>query len=312
MESKLKLLKTGLLALFLCALSNSSWAQLVAPVPVAPIANKTGLGLGTLNDGVGTVTDQVNTVLFYKESAGVSETGLTLQASLTDASALTFTSYKWYKMSYDGTTETPTEVTGQTTRDLALTALQPGYYKYRVYGLVEDGTVLCQSEEFQDIVFFVLRPLAPTAGAASGSLPGFCIGDATPAPLVLDASVAFSAVPYQGGSYPNPAVGDFELTYRWYAVKKGDASATQINLPTNTVTDDGAANTFTLSDYSALSDPATYHFYVEVQYSEAIKQRDNRPHALWTAQVGGATTPYELIVSPKPGRPSITIEAVND
>ncbi|SKC03355.1 hypothetical protein SAMN05660841_03761 [Sphingobacterium nematocida] len=315
MKNKLKLLKTGLLALLLCTLINSSLAQLAAPVPTIPIDSKSKLGLGTLDDGVGTVTDQANTILFYKETGGVSVTGLTLRASLTDDNStdpLEFTSYRWYKMGYDGTTETPAEISGQTTRDLALTALQPGYYKYRVYGLVEDGTVLCQSEEFQDIIFFVLRPLDPTASAAANSLAGFCIGEeASAADLVLNSTVEFSAIDYQGGSYPNPAVGNFDLAYRWYAVKKGDVSNTKIYLQTTPVNSTGAANTFTLSDYTALADAATYQFFVEVQYSEAIKQRDNREHALWTARVGG-DTPYELIVSPKPGRPTITIETVND
>ncbi|TJZ54967.1 hypothetical protein FAZ15_16025 [Sphingobacterium olei] len=313
MKSQLKLWKTGLVALFLLVLADGAYAQLVAPVPSSPVTNKTDLNLGTLDDGVLPITDQPNTILFYKENAGVSETGLTLRASLVDNSSvpLTFTSYIWYKLAYDGVAETPVVVAGETTRDLVLGALEPGYYKYRVYGLVEDGTVTCQSDEFQDIVFFVLRPVDPTANPEIGSITQFCENVVPTTGLQLNASLVFDAnVAYQGG-YPNADVDQFEMTYRWYAINI-DAPGTQIELPGNVNTVSGASNSLTITDYSNLLVPGTYHFYVEVQYSEDIKERENRPHALWTAQVGGSVTPYELVVTPKPGRPTITIEAVND
>ena len=67
-----------------------------------------------------------------------------------------------------------------------------------------------------------------------------------------------------------------------------------------------------ISDYTNLLAVGTYTFYVEVQYSNDIKDRGTREHALWTAQVTNGGTPYQLVVTPVPGRPTITIVDITD
>lgn len=313
MKNKLTLLKMGLVGLFLMAAVVAN-GQII-PTPSSTISSPTDLQVGTIEDGVGAIAPTDPPAVFFYRSDGTG-TSITLQASLTDASAtpLTFTSYVWYEVTTtDGVSDdVPTTPLSETTRNLVLENLQPGYHKYRVYGLIEDGTASCQSEEFQDIVFFVLRPLSPTASAATGAITEFCLDNPPATALELTANVAFDDPNYVG-NYANPDVDAFDLTYRWYAIKDGE-TATQIDLPENVVTEDGGTHTLSISDYTALLEAGNYTFYVEVQYSNGIKDRVGRTHAIWSTQVlaDGSTDAFELTVTPIPGRPTITIEGIND
>lgn len=300
-----KTLKVSLVGLLLM-IGTVSYAQLIAPVPKATIATSEDLNLGTLNNDATDVVATVNTVLFYNPATN--GPSITLRASLTDDSMppLEFDSYLWYQITYNGTEEIATLIAGETGRDLSLTALQPGYHKYRVYGLVDNDGEVCQSDEFQDIIFFVLRPLAPTATTGTGAITEYCANDVPTGSLALEADVAYGAPDFNSNGYANPNIDAFNLTYRWYAINSNDPG-TQIALTDPaTGTNTGAENNVSV-DYSSLTAPGTYTFYVEVQYSENIKPRDGREHAIWTAAVGGGT-PYQLTVSPIPGRPTITIE----
>lgn len=309
MKTTMTMLKAGLLGLFLAG-SVAATAQVVAPVPSTPIEAPEDLDIGTLNDDETTVTPTIPPAVFFYRPEG---TNLTLRASLTDDSTdpITFTSYEWYEINTtDGVSEI-TDIQMTTTRDLVLTNLQPGYHKYRVYGLVNDAGIICQSDEFQDIIFFVLRPLDPTATVETDAITEFCLNAPPAEALDLTATVDFGTPTYES-SYANPAVNDFALSYRWYAVNNNDPG-TQIELPTATPTATGATHTLSISEYTNLLQVGTYTFYVEVQYSDAIKDREDRAHALWTTQVTtSAGMPYELVVTPAPGRPTITIVEVTD
>lgn len=320
MKTTKTLLRTGLVGLFLFAAFTGK-TQII-PSPVTTVSSPSDLQVGTLEDGVAPITPtDPPAIFFYREASTEAPTGttITLRASLTDESAqpITFNSYVWYKMvTPDGTSEPlPTTPLSETGRDLKLENLQPGYHKYRVYGVVEDGEAICQSEEFQDIIFFVLRPLAPTASAETDAITEFCIDNPTNESLNLTTTVDF-ATPGYDGNYANPDVEAFDLSYRWYAVKDGET--TQIDLFTTTA--NGATHTLTLDGandgYAALvtAGVGTYTFYVEVQYSNTIKDREEREHAIWNSQVtaNGTTDPYQLTLTPTPGRPTITIEDITD
>src|SRR5690606_24932770 len=186
----------------------------------------------------------------------------------------------------------------------------PGYYRYRVFGFIDDEGVICQSDAYQDLIFFVLRPLAPSATAGAGAVTKFCLNEPPTDPLVLEADVVFDAA-YNANKFTNPAVGDFALTYRWYAVNDNDPG-TQIPLTDPaTATNPGAINNIEI-DYTDLTDFGSYTFFVEVQYANSIKDRDSREHAIWTAQVMDGTEGFTIEVTQTPGRPTITIEAIED
>src|SRR5690606_20545632 len=122
-------------------------------------------------------------VLFYNPAT--SGPSITLNASVGDDAGATFDSYQWNTVSADGT---ETLITGETTVALTATALVPGYHKYRVYGLVNngDGTLTCQSDEYQDIILFVLPELTVTTLTnLNGNPTGYCVADIPATPIQL-------------------------------------------------------------------------------------------------------------------------------
>src|SRR5690606_24815732 len=155
MKETTTLLKMSLIGLFL-TISTFLFAQ-VAPNPTAPITTPENLDVGTINDGETAVSPVTTAVLFYNPAG----TTITLTASETDVvTGLDYSSYVWHAINQNGTiAETLEEKTGT----LRVEGLQPGYYRYRVFGFIDDDGVVCQSDAYQDLIFFVLRPLAPSA-----------------------------------------------------------------------------------------------------------------------------------------------------
>lgn len=316
MKNRMKLLKSGLVVLILSGICSLVQAQIIAPQPTLPIVNKAGLNLGIMNNGATAVssTDPGTTVLFYVAKGGAYPDGttITLKGSELDAGNVAFVSYEWRQVTASGATETESTTVAGTNNTLLLKELTPGYYKYRVRGMAANS---CLSEEYQDVIFFVLAPLSASAAVSGTPLTGFCVDNTAGLSLALKTDVAFAAPLYQGG-YANPTVDQFKLTYKWYAYNETTSERVEFTDVSSGANHSaaGATNTFTLSaaDFADLAaKPGTYRFHVEVQYHSDIKDRGTRTHALWTAQVGG-DTPYKLVVTPKPGRPTITIESVVD
>lgn len=296
MKTTKTLLKTSLAGLFL-TLATTIYAQQAPPAPSTPISTPDDLHIGTINDEETEVTTVTDAVLFYNPSG----TSITLSASETDlVTGLNYTEYIWHRVAQDGTTLGTETETGRT---LTLYNLTPGFYRYRVYGWIDDDGVVCQSDEYQDMIFFVLRPLAITSEAPTDAIQQFCFGEAPTDPLSLTSTVTFdTAVPYNtDGAFPNPEnTGDFDLTYRWYAIND--------QAPTTEIAITDPANI----DYDLFNAVGTYSFHVEVTYASTIKDRETREHAIWNTQVMVDGEAFELNVTPRPGRPTITIESVND
>src|SRR5690606_33319685 len=122
-----------------------------------------------------------------------------------------------------------------------------------------------------DIILFVLRPLDIMSPAPVDAILEFCLNDVPAGSLALNAAVDFnSLIEYYSNSFPNPAVGDFELTYRWYAVNNENPGVEIPLTDPASITNDGAGNNITV-DYADFTEAGTYTFHVEVQYSNAIK-----------------------------------------
>ncbi|MGS2761367.1 hypothetical protein [Sinomicrobium sp. M5D2P9] len=297
MKSIFTTLKKGLIALIFI-FSASALAQINAPVPNGlPINETSNLDVGTLTNDTPPVTALDGAVLFYNPAT--SGPSLTLTASLDDGAGNTFSSYEWYNMTTDGTTETENLLTGETTQDLTLTALAPGYHKFRVYGLVDNGDVICQSDDFEDIILFVLSPLTvDTTFDANGNPLAYCSTDVPTTPIELSVSGVNADYAANTNGYPNPAGSDFEVSYAWFAVKDGD-TVNPIDLATTTDTYD-----------VTLTDPGTYTFYVEVEYT--IKDKESRDYVTYTGNVQNGGTDLEIVVSPTPGAPTIIIDNIVD
>ncbi|MEJ4088303.1 hypothetical protein [Galbibacter orientalis] len=283
------LLGMGLLTSF------QSYAQ-TAPNPQTPISTPTDLDVGTINSDATTVTVIDDAVLFYNPAT--SGPSVTLTASIDDGNGNVFDSYQWYLVLEDGTENI---VTGQTTANLPLTQLAPGYHKYRVYGLVanDGGTVTCQSEEYQDLILFVLSPLdITTTVTLNGNPQGYCANDVPSTPINLSVSNITADYSSNTNGYSNPSGNDFEVTYNWYAVLDGGA-ANPIDLGT------------TVNNYDvSITDPGTYTFYVEVEYVVKV-DGGTRDYVTYVGEVeDGTGNPLEVTITPVPGAPSISVGGI--
>lgn len=272
-------------------------ASAQAPTFTSPISTPADLDVGTISSDATDVTIVDQAVLFYNPTTN--GPSITLNASTDDGAGNTFSSYEWNTVSFDGT---ETLITGETTINLTATGLAPGYHKYRVYGLVDngDGTVTCQSSQYEDIILFVLPELEVTSAAAlNGNPAGYCVDDIPATPIQL--SVDNITADYTGNAngYTNPAGSDFTVNYNWYA-----------NL------DGGTANPIDLGDTATydvtLAEEGTYTFYVEVTY--AVKTDDGtREYVVFTDAVDDETgNPLEVVVTPIPGAPTITIGSATE
>lgn len=306
---KLKiLLKIGLVGLFL-TLSVNVFGQAIGPDPIPvitpPIATPSSLHVGTYDDGAGAVDLLADAVLFYNPAG----TAITLSASANDGNGNDFDLYVWYVITNaDGSAGTPHATTEE--QQIIFDNLGPGYHRFRVYGIVESSTEeRCNSEEFQDIVIFVLNPLDPSAAAIS-TITEFCIATTPTGSFTLNATVALGSPTYQNTDLPNPAAADFNVSYRYFAINSNDTN-TEIELDTASPIG-GGSNSLEV-DYADLKVAGTYTFFVEVRYSEAIKTSTGIDHAVWQTQVETSTgTPFTIEVTPKPGRPTITIISTTD
>ncbi|WP_335964790.1 hypothetical protein [Galbibacter sp. PAP.153] len=286
---------TFLVTLLLSSYQN--YSQTV-PAPQVPISTPTDLDVGTIDSGAATVTVMDEAVLFYNPAT--SGPSITLTASVDDGEGNVFDSYQWYLVTADGTENT---VTGQTTANLTLSGLAPGYHKYRIYGLLdnEGGTVTCQSEEYQDIILFVLPPLeVETTVNLNGNPLGYCANDIPDVPINLSVTNLTADYSASTNGYENPLGNDFEVTYSWFAVLEG-GTANPIDLGTTT-------DNYDIS----ITDAGSYTFYVEVEY--VVKTDDgSRDYITYAGDViDGSGDPLEITVTPIPGAPTITIGGITD
>lgn len=341
MNKQFTFLRTGFIILLLGTGLIAHGQIQTAPGPIDPLGPQDIIvesenNRGDLFDPV--ITDfsaeVPNSILFYNPD---SPNGLTLKASKIEDDAanrgLEFTSYKWY---YDGQDGTPsTTALSETSNLLAVTDRLPGYHYYRVEGYIippgSDPAVVCPPDASETFVVYVLPPLS-VASTSTGTGLQYCEADATAQEVVqLTANIGFDG--YTG----SPNVEDFEFKYTWYSVKSnvpGNVFAnTAADFPTIDVTKNNMTGAqeqdvqYAISNSNAftprIDDIGTYKFFVEVEYTIKDRHYDGqsdtetsrvRTYVIYRGWVGGEdqTNAAVVYVTPKPGKPHITIEAVND
>ena len=291
--------------------------------------------------------EETNAVLFYNPAT--SGPSMTLTASLTEdhtertgTDALKFTQYRWYYMGQDGSEAvaghgliaTGTDKVAGVDTDAnqhQVTQLEPGFHYFKVEGyIVPEGLdiddELCTVQE-ETFIVFVLPELTTTVAHTGGdtSLLQYCENEAdAQTNVVLTASAAYDT--YTG----EPASDQFDLKYTWYAVKSNDVfSADNGDFPTidasktdisGAIQQTAATATFTPD----ISEIGAYKFFVEVEYTVKDRNYDStgaedptarkRPYAIYRGWFGGNTQDDATVVyvTPAPGKPHITIEAVID
>lgn len=251
----------------------------------------------TAADLVGTSTQDGKTII-CSESAN-----FTLKSSTVDPTDNT-TPYKTWTWSELGTDGTPGALPSNaipSSEKLTVTGAVPGWHTYQV--IASTGDANCPSEPVTFTVF-VLPPLTVAAAIdqANNLSLTYCAESGAPtdpAKLIkMDATAGFPS----GGiriiqGLRDLKVTDFELNYKWIRVNLADNSTTDV--ATNTT------GTYTISDPASTTATEVKKYGYKVQVSYAVKSTCAATEA--TVMKTG-TTPAEITVTPKPGKPVITIE----
>lgn len=340
----------GFMLLFstLTTLGQTGTAQISKPpVSVGPFTAVDNAGRTTaLGSDLVPAYENTNSILFYNPNT--SGSGLTLVASTKEdhptrigADALAFTSYKWFYMGQNPASPTATALGSipalgldQPSNKLQVQGLTEGYHVFKVQGFIlpegADQSAICLPDKEEIYVVYVLPRLkVDITREGGGTTPlQYCETEAaTQTKVQMRVATSFETPGVL------PAVGSFELKYTWYAVK-ADAAGNFPTIDATKVDLTGAAKITEVVVPASTTDPnifaptiaeiGKYKFFVEVEHTLKSRTYDgadadavtNRKRAYtlyrgWYAGADQASSPL-VIVTPAPGKPHITIEAIQD
>lgn len=294
MKRKMERIKVGLVAVLLIIGVNAS-AQLIAENEPATLQPRLS-GSGT-------------EAIFVYGGSGFKLTASTTSTGEGGAAGETFTDFTWLIRNDAGggdgigAIESATAVVGGTVnQELTVTDLAPGFYTFIAQGTTEGEICSADPEEF---TVFVLAPLTVSI-TPSGTDDIYCSDDVPDAKTLTatasyDASVDFN----EQTNLTAPTLDAFELRYRWYKVEDGSALDLETATPfaTNTPSTNTTEDIYTLNSTNDVG-VGSWNYYVVVDYT--VKAFGSAPAVL------GGGTPTVIQVTPKPGKPTITIEAIID
>lgn len=224
-------------------------------------------------------------------------TGFTLKADLNDpVTGAAYTGYTWEEQQ-TASTSFGTVANGTATNEkLVISSATPGWHTYKVTATLAGNACPPEPNYF---TVYVLPKLKVTAesnkpDAASHT---FCADAGAPADpatqIKFTGNVVFDGTPNSLPGLENLTPADFELTYTW---TKNDG--------TNTTT---AGNTkdYTVADAATTGASTTAHYTYELTAAYAVKACGTYKG---TATLNGSTTTATVTVTPKPGKPAITIQ----
>ncbi len=334
---KIKSTKIKIIAFMLLfgALGSSSYAQSSSAGPISPLGPGFKTMAGTTDRTILFGDPKIlnfdhenrDAILFYNPAK---ENQFTLRASSIEDIAsnrgLKFTSYKWYT----GSADNWTLVDGQKDSLLVRSGLEPGYHHFRVEGIINPNGVpedlLCG---FLDETFtvFVLPSLSITSSGtgATGSFYVYCESDVEndvkQKKIGIETQVSF--VDYS----QTPEVDKFEKLYRFYAIKAkedGTFPNYDLTLKEDPTSVDGIEllEENTTGIFSPQMDKhGKYKIYVETEYTIKGRRYDktesegkvrDRPYMIFNALAKHGEEDLVVTVTPKPGKPHITIISVTD
>lgn len=294
MKNTMTLLKASLVGLILTTGLSAS-AQLISlndPATLQPPISGTG-----------------TEAIFVYGGSGFTLTATTTSTGDGGQEGIAFTDFDWLfrnsagggddVASLNSATATPG---GTVNSQLNVVDLAPGFYTFIAQGIT-DGEI-CSSEP-EEFTVFVLPPLTVDVAFGGAESILFCMDDM--AANTLTATAAFDTdVTWNTETdltAENPVLGDFELRYRWYKVEDGTtldiSTATPFaeNIPSTNTTE----NIYTFDEAND-TEVGEWNYYVAVDYTVKVS-------GPYTKALSGVTDPTVIEVTPKPGKPTITIEA---
>jgi hypothetical protein len=247
------------------------------------------------NDPAQGTSTSDGTTLFCAEN-----TGFTLTSTTQDAAGTAYVSYNWQEIQTSGSAGAVANGApdGTNPNKLVITAATPGWHTYQVVASV--GAASCPADP---VIFtvYVLPKLTITAKTTKpdASSVTFCAQTGAPTgvnAITFNSTPAFDVTPQALPGLPTLAVSDFELAYKWYKVD--NTSGTRTAVGTNTTS-------YTVDDPADATATAVKQYRYEVEVAYAAKTCGTYKN---TATLNDGTTTAVITITPKPGKPTITIQ----
>lgn len=224
-------------------------------------------------------------------------TGFTLTADLNDpVTHAPFTGYTWEEQQTGASTfGTPANGTA-TNEKLVISSATPGWHTYKVTATLAGNACPPEPNYF---TVYVLPKLKVTAesnkpDAASHT---FCADAGAPTDpatqIKFTGTVVFDGTPNSLPGLENLIPADFELTYSW---AKSDGTTT---------TNVGTTKDYTVNDAATTGTSTTAQYTYELTAAYSVKSCGVYKSI---ATLNGSTTTATVTVTPKPGKPAITIQ----
>jgi hypothetical protein len=247
------------------------------------------------NDPTQGTSTSDGTTLFCAEN-----TGFILTSTKKDPGGTDYTSYDWKEIQTDGSAGAVANGAPDPANlnKLVITSATPGWHTYQVIASV--GAAVCPADPVLFTVY-VLPKLTITAKTTKPDAASVTFCAQTGAPtntnaIVFNSTSAFETTPQALLGLPTLAITDFELKYNWYKVD--NTSGTRTAVGTN-------STSYTVDDPADATATAVKQYRYEVEVAYAAKTCGTYKN---TATLNDGTTTAVITITPKPGKPTITIQ----
>ncbi|TWF44113.1 hypothetical protein FHW36_10128 [Chitinophaga polysaccharea] len=256
---------------------------------------KTPADLSVGDDPTKGTSTSTGTTLFC-----VDQSGFTLTSSTSDPTSpsVNYTSWQWLEIDASGNAGALPATATPTNEKLVVASATPGWHTYQV--TASTGTANCPADP---VIFtvFVLPGLTVTSAVDQANNPSltYCAANGAPTnptkAINLTSTVAFNGNLNSVPGLKQFQISDFDLKYVWNRTEIGGSAQTQQVATT--------AN-YTVTDPAVTSAGTEKKYKYSVTVAYTVKSCNTTYSAI--AQSSGADA--VITVTPKPGKPVITIQ----
>lgn len=266
-----------------------------ASAQTIPVKTPADLSVG--DDPTKGTSTSTGTTLFC-----VDQSGFTLTSSTTDPTSPTvnYTSWQWQEIDASGNAGALPATATPTNEKLVVSGATPGWHTYQV--TASTGTANCPADP---VIFtvFVLPNLTVTSAVDQANSPSltYCAANGAPTDptkaINLTSTVAFNGNLNNLPGLKQFQISDFDLSYVWY---RQDVSTASPPAPVQVAT---TAN-YTVTDPAVTSAGTEKKYKYSVKVAYTVKSCNTT----YSAITQSSGTDAVITVTPKPGKPVITIQ----
>lgn len=257
---------------------------------------KAAAELSVSNDPAQGTSTSTGTTLFCKEESGFKLTSSATDPTVTTGPAVPYTSWLWQEIDGNGDPVALPSTATAVKEVLTVASATPGWHTYQV--IASTGASECPADA---VIFtvYVLPDLTITS-AVDPSSPElkYCAANGAPTgtnAIKLTSTVAFATTPNKVKGLRDLTLNDFDLTYTWSKEEVG---------VTGSKVDVGNTADYTITEAAVTTTGgADRKFTYSVKVTYTMKACGD-----YVATTQSGTNPAVITVTPKPGKPVITIE----